>query len=121
MLDLISKRIQESYQKGTDLASLNQIVGSIKAQLTESEDADLFNQRFTNLHQDFFTKLQDAHPELSKTELKFCAYLRIQLSGNQIASIMNVTTEAIRKTRYRIRKKMDLSRDASLEAYIMKF
>ncbi|MBK7174101.1 MAG: tetratricopeptide repeat protein [Bacteroidales bacterium] len=105
LLDLISKRIQESYQKGTDLASLNQIVGSIKAQLTESEDADLFNQRFTNLHQDFFTKLQDAHPELSKTELKFCAYLRIQLSGNQIASIMNVTTEAIRKTRYRIRKK----------------
>ncbi|MBK7214890.1 MAG: hypothetical protein IPH88_16700 [Bacteroidales bacterium] len=121
LLDLISKRIKESYNKGIDLASLNQIVVSIKSQLTESEDADLFNQRFTSLHEDFFTKLQDAHPELSKTELKFCAYLRIQLSGNQIASIMNVTTEAIRKTRYRIRKKMDLPRDASLESYVMKF
>lgn len=121
LLDLISKKINDTMKKGGDVDVLQQIVNSIRNQIDESEDADLFNQRFATLHKEFFTNLQAVHPDLTKTELKFCAYLRVQLSSSQIAHIMNVTNEAIRKTRYRIRKKLGLPVDASLESYIMKF
>lgn len=121
LIELISKRIKETMKSGVESDILSEIISSIRMQMTETSDNDLFNQRFSSLHKDFFTNLQNAHPELTKTEVKFCAYLRIQLSGSQIANIMNVTNEAIRKTRYRIRKKMALPVEASLEAYIMKF
>jgi len=124
LLNLISAKLKDSV--GTKKATtyektLNEIIGSIKMQLNESDNNDQFNQRFAMLHQEFFPNLKKIHPELTKTEIKFCAYLRINLSGNQIAKILNVTNEAIRKTRYRIRKKMNLPPEGSLEDYISRF
>lgn len=117
--DKISSAMGDADSIKADL--LMQIVSSIKMQIRNSNELDQFNEKFSSLHHEFYSNLMLRHPELTKTELKFCAYLKIKLSGNQIANIMNVTTEAIRKTRYRIRKKMNLSSDMSLENYISGF
>ncbi|NVO20037.1 MAG: tetratricopeptide repeat protein [Bacteroidetes bacterium] len=101
--------------------TLNKLISSIKLQSANFDESDLFNQRFSMIHQGFFPNLKNIHPELTKTELKFCAYLKVNLSGSQIANILNVTQEAIRKTRYRIRKKMNLPSESSLEDYISRF
>jgi tetratricopeptide (TPR) repeat protein len=124
LLYQISKKIKGSVRDTTDdnqWAVINEIVSSIKMQKSDSESADLFNQRFSMIHHDFFTDLKKAHPELTNSDLKFCAYLRIHLSSGQIATILNVTNEAIRKTRYRLRKKFKLSPEESLEDYVLKF
>lgn len=104
-----------------DQQVLNAVVSSIKAQHLDSSDVDLFNQKFSQLHKDFYENLKKAHPALTKSELKFCAYLKLNLSGSQIAKIQSVSTEAIRKSRYRIRKKLNLQREDSLEDYISGF
>lgn len=103
------------------IPALNGIVGQIREQLKDSSKLDLFNQQFSRLHPDFYEKLKTAHPELTKSELKFCAFLKLKLSSHQISSILNVSPEAIRKSRYRIRKKMNLSRDIILEDHISGF
>jgi hypothetical protein len=123
LLGMINSKIVEA-MKGTGIlkiSELNGIVASIKAQLSDSADSDLFNKKFSQLHKDFYTQIKNTHPDLTKSELKFCAFLKINLSGSQIAKIQNVTAEAIRKTRYRIRKKLGLSPDESLEDYISRF
>ena len=123
LLGMINSKIVEA-MKDTGIikiSELNGIVASIKAQLVDSVESDLFNQKFSQLHKEFYTKIKQAHPDLTKSELKFCAFLKINLSGSQIAKIQNITTEAIRKTRYRIRKKLGLSPEESLEDYISRF
>ena len=120
LLTQINSRINEA-MSGNDVLNKNDlkgIVSSIKLQINET---DIFNQKFSQLHNSFFDNLKKAHPELTKTELKFCAYLRIHLAGNQIANILSVTSEAIRKTRHRVRKKMNLPPEESLEDYISRF
>jgi len=104
-----------------NIAIINEITSSIRTKQLEASESDLFNQRFSAIHEDFFIKLKDSHPALTKTDIRFCAYLKINLSGDQIANIQNVTQEAIRKTRYRIRKKMGLKPDESLEDYISRY
>jgi tetratricopeptide (TPR) repeat protein/DNA-binding CsgD family transcriptional regulator len=123
LLGIINKKFTEAIQdKGSiSLSELNGLVSTIKSQVRDSNDTDLFNQKFNQLHQHFYSNLQQSHPNLTRTELKFCAYLKLNLSGSQIASIQNVTPEAIRKTRYRIRKKINLSTTDSLEDYISRF
>ena len=124
LLDFVSKKVKEFSGNDPGLNPdkvLQDIDSSIKLQLNEAEGSDLFNERFSTIHQHFFTNLRKRHPDLSKTELKFCAYLRVHLSTNQIATILNVTNEAIRKSRYRIRKKMNLTREDSLEEYLQGF
>jgi len=102
------------------VTDINSILTSIKLQLSESPDSDLFNRLLNEVHEDFFVKLKECYPGLTPSEVKYCAYLKARLSNNQIASILNVTQHAVKKTRYRIRKKMELESDASLEEVILK-
>ena len=120
----ILKRIDALLAKHSETGicnDLNFIKNDLKIQSFEQDNWGVFKLRFKEVHIDFFNKLKIKHPALTKSELKFCAYLRIHLSSSQIASVLNVTHEAIKKTRYRIRKKLNLSPKDSLEDYIAKF
>jgi len=120
LLGQINNKLNEAMAgDGTlKLKDLNGIVSAIRSQVM---DSDTFNQKFSQLHQGFFDRLKMSHPGLTQSELKFCAYLKLHLNSSQIASITNVTPEAIRKTRYRIRKKLTLQAGESLEDYISRF
>lgn len=100
---------------------LNTIKKLLKLKIRKQDNWEIFKLRFREVHKDFFDKLYVKHPGLTKSELRFCSYLRIQLSSSQISFALNVSNEAIRKTRYRIRKKMNLLPENSLEDYISNF
>jgi len=123
LLEMINSRLKEMKMKaGTiDDSALNTILSSIRMQPKKDDDSNLFNQKFNSIHPSFFDTLRSEHPELTKSELRFCAYLKLNLDRAQVANIHNITTEAIRKTRYRVRKKLGLSPDVSLEDYISGF
>lgn len=120
LLNKTHKKLSDAIADSGNLKQedINQIVSSIKSQLLDASEVDLFNQKFNELHSDFFDKLKNAHPALTNSELKFCAYLKLNLNGSQIAKIQNVSNEAIRKSRYRIRKKLALESHESLEGYL---
>ena len=101
-----------------DLINIRQ---NLKSQGAEQDNWEIFKMRFTKVHKDFFDKLKAQHPTLTKSELKFCAYLRIHLDSAQISSVRSITNEGIKKSRYRIRKKFSLSPKDSLEDYISRF
>ncbi len=88
---------------------------------SQTDHWEIFRQKFSAIHKNFFDKLKAAHPDLTKTEQKFCAFIRIQMNSAQIASVLNISKEAIRKNRYRIRKKIGLKTTDSLEEYINRF
>ncbi len=119
IIRLIKTKLKEAAKSGMVRENeLNEIVTSIKVQVNEP---NMFNTKFTQLHHDFFDNLKKAHPDLTKSELKFCAYLKLRMSSNQIATMQNVTIEAIRKTRHRLRKKLNLELEDSLDDYITVF
>ena len=106
----------------TDICNnLIHVKNDLKLQIKGQDNWEIFKLRFTEVHKDFFGRLKINYPALTKSELKFCAYLRINLTSSQIASALNISNEGIKKTRYRIRKKLNLTRKDSLEDYIGKF
>ena len=62
--------------------------------------------------------LINAFKELTKTEREVCSLLRLSLSVKEIASIRNSSSDAIKVTRYRIRKKMNVPKGQKLEVFI---
>ena len=118
------KQIDELLEKNSDSKiskDLKNIKNNLKYRSIEQDNWEVFKLRFREIHKDFFSDLKTKHPELTKSELKFCAYLRIHLSSSQIAAVLNVSKEGIKKTRYRIRKKINLSTKDLLEDYISTF
>jgi len=87
----------------------------IKDQLSIDDEWKYFKLHFEKVHPDFFTKLKNNYPNLSKNDLRLCAYIRIGMSNKEIAQIWSVLPETIITTRYRLRKKLNLEHDESLE------
>jgi tetratricopeptide (TPR) repeat protein len=118
----IRKKIKElTENRNVKIEELIKLEKELKARSHDFDSWELFYKSFNEIHKDFFKTLKSRHPDLTTTELKHCAYIRINLSANQMSTLLNVTIEAIRKTRYRIRKKMNLSPDNSLENYLLRF
>lgn len=87
----------------------------------EEEDWRYFKMRFESSYPDFFKKLKDAYPRLSKNEVRLCAYAYVGMSSKEIAQIMSVRPETVNTSRYRLRKKMQLPSTLSLEEHLAQF
>ena len=75
---------------------------------------------FTELPSDFFNKLKEASPELTENDLRLCAYIRIGMRAKQIAEMLSITADSVNSNRYRLRKKLGLSRGESLDDFVRK-
>ncbi len=77
-----------------------------------------FNTRFVSVNQDFYKKLNENYPNLTPNDQKLCALIKLNFSTKEMARLLGVSSEAIQKARYRLRKKMNLEREVNLTQYI---
>ena len=91
--------------------------------LNEAERADSdweqFAVHFDHVHSNFLTKLKERIPSLSANDLKLCAYLKMNLSSKEMAQLMTITIRAVEVSRYRLRKKLNVSSDTNLFNYLI--
>ncbi len=121
-LKALSDQIERMKQKG-DIAAENgdSLKTAISHQLSADDDWRYFKLRFEKVHPDFFTRLKEACTALSKTDLRLCAYIRVGMSAKEIAQVLSVKPETINTSRYRIRKKMEIPADMTLESRLEQF
>ncbi|NBC58798.1 MAG: hypothetical protein GVY05_11015 [Bacteroidetes bacterium] len=98
---------------------IKKVLNTINNNLNNTDDWKFFEEAFNNADKDFFKKLKARHPKLTPNELKLCAYLRLNLTSKEIAPLFNISTKSVEIKRYRLRKKMNLSRNQSLTTYIL--
>jgi len=87
--------------------------------LTDERDWNFLETCFNGAHEDFFKKLKADHPDLVPNDLKLCAYLRMNMSSKEIASLLNISLRGVEIRRYRLRKKLDLHHDKNLTEFLI--
>lgn len=105
---------------GPSRTGVQKVIKAINANLTNEESWNLFKEAFDNADQGFLHKVQELHPQLSPSELKLCAYLRLNISSKEIASLLNISVRSVEIKRYRLRKKLGLVKGENLVNYILK-
>jgi len=120
ILGTISEKLDElkSFIKVENEKDLIQIKRLIKDNIELDEDWNNFKLHFEKVHPKFFETLSEKYPELTTNEQKICAYLRMNLSGKEIARLLNITPKSAQMSRYRLKKKFDLSADEDLMEFI---
>jgi len=78
-----------------------------------------FAHHFDKVHTDFLVALKHRYPTLTATELKLCAYLRMNLSSKEIAQLMNISIRGVEIGRYRLRKKLGLTKETNLFDFLL--
>lgn len=119
LLDQLVSRI-EAMRKEGNMSEKNaaELVGQIKGDLVPQDDWIYFKLHFEKVHPDFFSKLKEVCTDLSEGELRLCAYIRIGIENKQIAQMLSVQPDTVKTSRYRIRRKLKLRQEDSLEDFL---
>lgn len=103
---------QYNYQKLLQTLNFNK---------ANDRDWENFKNCFEQLHNDFYSKIKNKYPDVTSNELRLMALLKINLSSKEIATILNITHEGVRKARYRLRKKLNIDTNQQLIDEILRF
>lgn len=110
-LESVDQRVRAvAATSGEDIRErLGDLAREIRNNLAAEGEWAAFEERFSNVHGAFLATLSARHPELSATELKVCALMRINLDTKEIARMLSSSVRTIQNHRYSIRKKLGLS------------
>jgi len=102
-----------------DNATRKELARVIDKNLSNNSDWEFFKEAFNNADKDFLNKIKSLHSNLTANDLKFCAFLRLNLSSKEIAPLLNISVRSVEIKRYRLRKKLELEHSENLIDYIL--
>jgi DNA-binding CsgD family transcriptional regulator len=112
-----SKQIEILENKqGFDDESLSQLREST---ILTQDDWDYFKKLFSKVHGDYLHRLRNRYPELTQSEIRFIALTKLGLGYQEMSATLGVSSHAVRTTKYRLLKKIDVPNDLSLEEMVM--
>ncbi len=110
MLATLKQQIQELKKElGGKKTSLSGIESTLQNSFFLDEDWNKFKLHFEQVHPHFFDDLAAKHPSLTKNEIRLYAYFHINLSPKEIASLLNIEPDSVRRAKSRLLKKMGLA------------
>lgn len=90
----------------------------IDTNLQINEEVTAFEENFDMVLVEFNQKLKREFSNLTKKDMILCGFLRLGLQNKEIATIRNVSPNAVKMARYRLRKKLNLVAEDDIEAFL---
>lgn len=106
------KRIKDAVP--TKDFGIQKTIKLLESNLSDQSEWQVFKTNFNQIHEKFMKNLQAAYPNLNQSDLQLAAYLRMGLSSKEIAPILSISVRGLENKRYRLRKKMGLTREDNL-------
>ena len=82
---------------------------------------DQFGKEFSSIHQAFMDELKAQYGDFSNTEWRLISLMKMNLSSKDIANILRISPDGVKKARYRLRKKMDLASEVDIQDYLISY
>ncbi|SFT66248.1 Tetratricopeptide repeat-containing protein [Algoriphagus locisalis] len=98
---------------------IRNLIKQIDFNFSHDTDWDDFKHTFEKVHQDFFKNIQARSGGLTPAEMKLASLMRLNLNSKEIASSLGISMDSLRISRYRLRKKLNLKKDDSLQQFLL--
>ena len=106
IVDILKKNKESLENQGSHITS--KIIKDLYSLQDESVWEE-FEMRYEKVHSRFYEKLQKNYPSLSPNERRLCAFLKLNMTTKEIASITGQGVRSIEVARTRLRKKLNLT------------
>lgn len=97
---------------------LREVSRQIDFSFHRDRDWSNFEHFFAQVHSSFYDKLKTHLPDISRTEQRLCALIKLKLESKEIAIILGITVDSLRIARYRLKKRLQLDEVDSLGSFI---
>ena len=120
-MEQLSESVRREEAKAHLVKKIGDIRKEIKMHMNDDDNWNKFEENFNLVYDNFSQKIMEAFPQLKKSDLKLCVYLRMGLSSKEMASLLNTSVRSIETARYRLRKKLDIDTGSNLTDFIQSF
>lgn len=115
----INREMQQANSSSEDIhvAKIDRI---LQSNILTEEDWENFKKAFEDIYPAFFSKLRVKYPAITVSELRMSAIIKLNLSIKETATMLGISPESVKTSRYRLKKKLGLSENETVEEFIEK-
>ena len=114
--DTISEKLHEIKGQKTEEQknSIASLLLELNSKIHSQERLQLISESIEQVNEEFHKKLINMYPRLTKTELELCGYFKLNMSNKEISILKGISFDAVKKGRYRLRKKLGLGPEGDI-------
>ena len=110
----------EEHENNGEASEISNMATFLVKNLSTENEWKSFEHYFTKVHKDFFKHLKTSYPNISTNELNLCALLKLNIPNKEIAQIMGISYNSVRKAQHRLAKKLIIPSNQVLRDFIIK-
>lgn len=114
----LKENLEDILKENPGLASLKKIIKQFDQGEFELK-WDKFRINFDKANNNVLTRLEKDQPKLKQSDLLFCAYLLMNKSNKELATMLNISVSGVEKRQMRLKEKLQIS--VSLQDYLNSF
>lgn len=101
-----------------DNSAIMRTIKKLKQYMDSDDELSNFMIHFEEINHLFLSNLKAKHPNLNANDIRFLSYVYVNLNTKEISNLLNITFDACRKRKERIIKKLEISNENDLYAYL---
>lgn len=117
-LQLIDSLQQQIEQQNLDPAVKQNLEMLKQKTILTEEDWEVFQNIFEKIYLGFFERLRKINPSITSAELRFASIIRLQMNNKQAGAMLGISPDSARKTRLRLRQRLNLTEEINIEQVI---
>lgn len=120
-------QLQEKLNNAVDVKDKNstqkqRLIQDFSAvRILTDEDWEEFKELFERVHEGMLDRLLSTYENLTLAEQRLFLLLKLNLSTKEIANILGVSPDSIKKGRYRLKKKIGIEDGTSIQDFVSSF
>ena len=113
-------RIEEDLRNLKQIPEIKKVLQKISIDKSLEKEWNNFKNYFSNVHSDFQKQIDSRQIQLTENERRICSLIKVNLTNREIASLLNINEKSVRMSKYRLKKKLNLSEQEDLKEFILK-
>ncbi len=104
----------------TESRIVKSLTGKLRIREIQDKNWESFIHEFNELNPDFHKSLIENYGALTNSEIRLAALIRMGIQTKDIATMLNISDQGVKKGRHRLRKKLRIESAESLESIILR-
>jgi tetratricopeptide (TPR) repeat protein len=115
LIETFKEQIELLKNKNADSAVVNHLEELMQAHIMTDDSWVEFKKIFIKVYPNFFFEIKKTFSHLSETDVRLLTLIKLQSSNKEMANMLGITIEGVKKAKQRLRKKMNLDDQVTIE------
>ena len=113
-----NKMVEELESKLGTTVNVEALTQLQQSTILTDEAWEHFRKLFEQVHSGYLIRLKEKLPDLSPAEIRFMVLAKLKFTNKEMGMALGISQHAVRMTWYRLRKKLNLPEEGSLEELV---